>query len=408
MRYWIMFAALAAVAATGCGRKDTRPAGPITTRVTEANGRFVSAEPSAVSEDVNPVVGAATVRPPAGAPSPKPSNGHGYSARLDEVPLPVPGRVPVLGPGTVENPRLVDAILAKVNDEVITREQILGPLRPEIAKWRTELPPEEFDRRVRQVVDLRLREEISARLVIQEANRRLSEQDKAQVDAMVGEIRKNRVSQAGSEALLEEKLKSEGRTVEEEMQRERERLLIQRFLRDQISPKVHVTHSDLVAYYDQVRQERYVMPTRVHMRLIVIKKSEFPDPAQALAQAQMVGGRAKAGEDFARLAKKYSQGVMAGSGGDWGYVTQGAFKVKGVDDILFSLQSGEVGPLLETEDGFYIIKAEQREAGRVVPFTEVQEDLDREVRDKQYNQIVSKYIQDLFEHSYVQVMTENL
>jgi parvulin-like peptidyl-prolyl isomerase len=99
---------------------------------------------------------------------------------------------------------------------------------------------------------------------------------------------------------------------------------------------------------------------------------------------------------------------MASKGGDWGLITRGSFRVKEVDDVLFGLQAGEVGPLVETEEAFYIVKAVARQEGRTIPFTEVQPALDEEIRDKKYNEMVAKYIQEVYERSYVHVMMDNL
>jgi parvulin-like peptidyl-prolyl isomerase len=99
---------------------------------------------------------------------------------------------------------------------------------------------------------------------------------------------------------------------------------------------------------------------------------------------------------------------MAAKGGDWGLVTRGAFRIKEVNDALFALKGGEVGPLIETPQTFYIIKAIERQDARTVPLTEVQAKLEDEIRQAKFNESVSNYIQQLYERSYVRVMMENL
>jgi parvulin-like peptidyl-prolyl isomerase len=89
-------------------------------------------------------------------------------------------------------------------------------------------------------------------------------------------------------------------------------------------------------------------------------------------------------------------------------VTQGAFGVRAVNDMLFALGRGGIAPLVETVDAFYVVKAEDRQDGRTVPFTEVQAEMEDEIRDAKYNQTVSRYIQDLYGKSYVRVRRENL
>jgi len=370
-------------------------------------------------EEMNPVQkvrpaaspGRAEAEEPTGTLT-RPDEDAEYKARLD-VRLPVPGDAdPLLvEAGDGKDPDtlvLVDAVLAQVNDEVITREDILGPIRPQMSKWRREYSEEAFRSRCRQVIDLRLREEISRRLVMQEAETELSDEEKEQIDLTLGKMLKDLAAGAGSTLLLEEKLKARGTSMEEHRRRQRRRLLVQRYLHKKIGPKIHITHSELLDYYRQVRPERYVHPTRVRLGLITIRKAESARPEDARALAQAVRQRAAGGEDFARLARRYSHGPMAEKGGDWGFITEGSFRVKPVDSCLFSLKAGEVGPVIETDEAYHVVKALERDPGRTVPFTEVQDELEDEIRDRKFNKKVTKYIQDLYERGYVRVMTDNL
>ena len=408
---------LTAAVAAGCGLGRDEPGlGALEPRMATTGGEFAT-DPTRPESEVNPSrrlePGDRVAMPVRGGPQPvRPSGVEGdgrYEARLQDVPLPVPsGPTPLVAEEANGRVWIADTILAEVNDEVITREDIFGPLRPQIRQWRQDLEPEEFEARCRNVADLKLREAISERLVVQEAKRSLTEAQTQELDATLGQILKDLVAEAGSTLLLEERLKAEGSTVEQRMDRERRRLLIQRFLRERIAPTVHVTHSELLDYYRKVRDERYVEPTRIRLRLIEIRKSEFPDEAQARALAGAVCARALGGEDFAKLAERYSRDAMAEKGGDWGYVTEGAFRVRAVDQVLFTLRTGAVGPVVDAADAFYVVKAEDRRDGRIVPFTEVQNDLEREISDARYNERVSRYIQDLYRKSYVRIRRENL
>jgi parvulin-like peptidyl-prolyl isomerase len=118
--------------------------------------------------------------------------------------------------------------------------------------------------------------------------------------------------------------------------------------------------------------------------------------------------RARAGEDFAKLAERYSEDPMRDKGGDWGLLGRGSFRTKAVDDVLFTLKGGEVGPIVETDDAFYIIKALERHEARTVPFIEVQADLEDEMREQKYKEQVGTHIQGLYERAYVRIMESNL
>jgi len=413
----LMAMALAAALAGGCAQgRGEAAVGPFPTRVSTPTGAPMMGTPEgAASDDVNPV------RPahPEGAPTEvarprttitQPDRPAEYQARLggeEAAPTPTPLLTEPSGKNG-DRTYLVDAVLAQVNDEVITRQDVLGPLQTQLEQWRKEMTPEAFASRYRYLVQSKLREAINQRLAIQEAKRVLKDEEKAQVQAAVDKLLKDMIAEVGSRPLLEARMAEQGTTIEAAMDRERDRLMVQRFLRQRISPSVHVTHSELLNRYESLRRERYEKPTRVQLGLIQLKKSEFPTAEAGQSLAEAVHGRAASGEDFARLAQRFSQDVMAAKGGDWGFMTEGAFRIKAVGDALFQLKAGEVAPLIEVGDAWYIVKALAREDGRTVPFTEVQGQLEEEIRQERFDASVARYIQDLYRHAYVRVLEKNL
>lgn len=87
-------------------------------------------------------------------------------------------------------------------------------------------------------------------------------------------------------------------------------------------------------------------------------------------QAQEILDRALNGENFAQLAREYSQDTASAvNGGDLGYVTRGVF-VPEFDEVIFdNLENGQIAPeLIESQFGYHIIKKEDQrlnEAGEI-------------------------------------------
>ena len=417
MKAWLIaITMLAAALAAGCGgqwpsfgRLSPQMAAP----AAEPGGGDVPA--SAITPARAADAPVARVREQGAAPLPapaaaRPADDGKLDARLDEVNLPVTaGRPPVLVPAQEgAAPRLVDAVLAEVNGEVITREDILGPLRAQMEQWRKTLSPEAFDSQCRSIVEMKLREAVSVRLVVQEAKAKLTEDERKRVEAVIEQNVRNMTSEAGSVHALEERLAKQGSSLEKEKQRAREQLLVQIYLREKVAPAIHVTHSELLEYYNRVRSERYEQPERVRLGLIVIRKSKSANVESARAVARAAHERAVAGEEFAKLAERYSEDPMRDKGGDWGLLARGSFRTKAVDDALFALAAGQVGPIVETDDAFYIIKAVERHEARTVPFVEVQADLEDEIHEQKYKELRAAHIQDLYERAYVRIMESNL
>jgi peptidyl-prolyl cis-trans isomerase D len=138
-----------------------------------------------------------------------------------------------------------------------------------------------------------------------------------------------------------------------EMYRIKEKRRIQYLLIpvDQIRPSIKVTEEEINDEWGRNSHEEMAEAAHILFRV--------PDPskeAEVKAKAETVLKRAKAGEDFAALAKKYSEDTgSAGEGGFLGKFPRGQM-VKEFSDVAFSLKLGEISGLVHTQFGYHIIK----------------------------------------------------
>jgi len=148
---------------------------------------------------------------------------------------------------------------------------------------------------------------------------------------------------------------------------------------EQLATQVVPTEADLRKLYDDNRAN-YVVEERRRARHIVIPV-EGDDDAAALKQAEGVLTEARAGKDFAELAKKYSKDTSAAEGGDIGFVQRADFAGP-VGDTLFSMKVGDVTGPVKSQFGYHILKLEEIQSGEAKPFEEVRAELDSQYRSE--------------------------
>lgn len=133
-----------------------------------------------------------------------------------------------------------------------------------------------------------------------------------------------------------------------------------------------VAEGDVEAYYRDHRAE-FEAPPQVRVAHVLLRAPESgPAAEQARAKAADILKRAKAGEDFANLARELSQDrASAKSGGDVGWISRGEMEPP-FDQAVFALKKGDLAPgPVQTSQGFHVIKATDVRPGGLQPLKDV-------------------------------------
>ena len=173
---------------------------------------------------------------------------------------------------------------------------------------------------------------------------------------------------------------------------------------------VKVTPEEAQAYYDK-NKDRYAVKAHVRASHILLKVPKNADEAAVAEVKKKADGiyaeAAKAGADFAELAKKHSEGPTAPRGGDLSFFPKGRM-VKEFEEKAFTMNVGDLSKPVKTQFGWHIIKVTDKKEARQRPFDEVKENIEKNLEARKSRQAKQTLLDSLREAAKVEVLVEGL
>ncbi|WP_251046940.1 peptidylprolyl isomerase [Hymenobacter sp. ISL-91] len=260
-----------------------------------------------------------------------------------------------LGVGRPMGRSIVDGIIAKVDNQIVLKSDLEGIYGQELARAEGKpLPP---DTKCKILQSLALNKLLLAKaetdsVVVEES------QVKSELDRRMGYF----VQQIGSEQKLEEYYGKPLKQIKDELRTQVKEQLIQQKMQDQIAGKVSVTPREVRQYFNRMPKDSlpyYSSEVEVGQ---IVKVAQVNNKVKQATQAKLNELRARivGGEDFATLAKQYSQDP--GSAVEGGYL--GFFKrrelVPEYEAAALRLEPGGISPVVESQFGFHVIQLIER------------------------------------------------
>ena len=162
----------------------------------------------------------------------------------------------------------------------------------------------------------------------------------------------------------------------------------------QVRRKVTISDEDVERYY-KLNAKNFRTNDRARIRHILLSLADNApaDRVQSVtAKARELYQRIAAGEDFAALAREYSQGAGQAEGGEIGWVNRGTL-ITGIEEMAFQkLSVGQVSEPFRTTMGVHIVKLEGRDAGNPVPLSSVAPRIKEELTNKALEERFARWV----------------
>jgi parvulin-like peptidyl-prolyl isomerase len=324
-------------------------------------------------------------------------------------------------------PDISDGLVLSVDTDTVTVDEVLTPRLMELLASfdRTELKT--FVAQARPVIRDRVVEEVTGILLYKEAKKNAPANIDTQLEkAVKTEENKFLALHGNNWAQAQKALAEQGMDLEQFREMKKKMLLTQSYyLSQNIWQEEPITHSEMLAYYEAMKRDGFEFrgiltakdvkwESMIHFRLIDIdsQKLDFDEinvdalesrHAAALRKAKGLIAQLNDEADFAELAKKHSHDAFRGpKGGLWTPVTEGSPLVGRwavLQDKAEKMEIGQIAGPIESDGHVFIMKLEDKEAGGVASFADLQKKIEYDIREIRQREKVNKLVTKLLERA---------
>ena len=298
---------------------------------------------------------------------------------------------------------VVNRVVAIVDDEVVTSldlEKSVRRIKMDLARMEAMqrgggVPPSQIRR-------MALERMIDERIFAKEVKKAGLMVGDEELDHFIDRIkRSNNLSDEDFVASLSR----QGITLEEYRSDLRRDILKQRLINQKVKKHVVISDAEVEKYYKD-HYEQFQNMDEVNMMAIFLRVDPQGglDAENAVRQkAENILQKIKGGEEFAKLAQKYSQGPGAERGGRLGPVK--------ADDLLPSmrqalgeLKPGQVSEVLQIPQGFVIMRLIERSGNKELVLAEVKEQIRSKLEKEKIEDRFKDWMKQLRAENYVKII----
>ena len=299
-----------------------------------------------------------------------------------------------VGSPTLAGARIVERIIARVNNEVITQrqyEQEQTKLREQLAE---QYSGAELEAQVKAQSKNLLRDLIDQSLMVQKAK---DDDINVETDVVkqLDDIRKK--NNLATLEDLETEVEKQGLNYEDFKDQIRRNLLMREVIGREVGSRIQMSREDARKFYEEHKKE-FESPGMVHLAQILIS-TEKRKPEEAEKRANEALAELKAGQRFAEVAKKYSDGPGAEQGGDVGLMKEGSL-ASDVAGVVAKLDVNEFTNPIQTKFGYIILKLQERYSPGIPKFEEVEQRVNEVLYDQKMEPRLREYLSQLRKESW--------
>jgi peptidyl-prolyl cis-trans isomerase SurA len=309
----------------------------------------------------------------------------------------------LLVPGIVwADAEVIDGIAAVVNGDVITFSQVQEVAAPEEQALKQQFTGQELIDKIKETRLAVLNDLVNRQLILQEFKKKEYQLPDYVVEEQVQEIIKDEFG--GDRQAFVRTLQAQGYSLNKFRDKEKEKITVQVMRQNQMKDDNFTPSPEAVTAYYNANKQEFATPAQVKLHMIVLNSDPLvSDSAKTTkSMADEIRDKATHGGDFATLAKTYSMDGTAENGGDWGWVDEKTLN-QDLTKAAFTLNKGEVSPVIQIGDSYYLLFCEDKKEPNVTALNDVRDNILKKLSQLEKQRATQRWLDGLREKAYIKV-----
>ena len=297
---------------------------------------------------------------------------------------------------------VVDAIVAIVNDDIITISDYMIEHDTIYEILRSQLKAEDFKQQYELEKKGLLERMITERLLLQEAMRQ-DLRSTANIDEQIRILIDNIKTQYNIESDEDFKrmMAQQGIDYANWIEQQEKNILQQALIFNEVGRSIAIDETDVVNYYD-LHPDEFTDPPEYKLRAIYISSGDKSEE-EARLKREEIDEKLAQGEELEALAGEYSEGPEKDNQGDIGTYKKGDMD-ENLEKAVENLEEGSLTSWIEIPSGWFLIKLEEKTESRLRSFEEVKKEIENNLFLQEQQVRIQDYLEDLKKRSFIKIL----
>ncbi|OYW23053.1 MAG: hypothetical protein B7Z55_03920 [Planctomycetales bacterium 12-60-4] len=298
-------------------------------------------------------------------------------------------------------------VIARVNGAPVFAGEVLDRYGEYLAKAREKLTPEEYAQLREAIIRRDLRSHIERRLLVERMKAKLKPDQIKLLEGHIDRMFENRVAELKKQlnvttrTELELALNERGSTLANVRDAFATERIAMEFLFGNIERPDPPTRQQLVNFY-QEHLDDYNIPARVKWQEVQVSVGRTKSKAKAEELIRQAQQALAAGTPFEQVAKQYSDGPTASSGGNWDWTRIGSLADQDLEKFVFQQSPGQLSDIYFGRGAFHIVRVIERQQEGRTPFADVQDEIEKKLQADGEKDLPKQFMDKLFAEAIIE------